>query len=57
MASATLNPPTSRIEAEVARIRALLEQRAFAAATAAAEHLRAEAPENRDVLYLSLIHI
>ena len=52
MAAATLNPPTSRIEAEVARIRALLERREFATATAAAERLLPEVPENRDVLYM-----
>jgi tetratricopeptide (TPR) repeat protein len=52
MAAANLSPPTSRIEADVARIRALLERREFAAATAAAERLLTEVPENRDVLYM-----
>jgi tetratricopeptide (TPR) repeat protein len=52
MAAAILNAPTSRIETEVTRIRALLERREFAAATAAAERLLAEVPENRDVLYM-----
>jgi tetratricopeptide (TPR) repeat protein len=52
MAVATLTPPSSRIEAEVARIRALLERREFASASAAAERLRLEVPENRDVLYM-----
>ncbi|HVN45480.1 MAG TPA: sulfotransferase [Steroidobacteraceae bacterium] len=52
MNAATLNPPAPRIEAEIGRIRALLERREFAAATAAAERLLAEVPENRDVLYL-----
>jgi tetratricopeptide (TPR) repeat protein len=52
MATATLNPPASRIETEVARIRALLERREFATATAAAERLLAEVPENRDALYM-----
>jgi tetratricopeptide (TPR) repeat protein len=52
MAVATPNPPISRIEAEVARVRALLERREFTAATSAAERLLAEVPENRDVLYM-----
>jgi tetratricopeptide (TPR) repeat protein len=52
MATATLKTPASRIEAEVARIRALLERREFAAATGAAERLLAEVPQNRDVLYI-----
>src|SRR6202167_6316106 len=42
----------SRIEAEVRRIRALIEGGQFAAALTAAESLRAEVPENRDVLYM-----
>jgi tetratricopeptide (TPR) repeat protein len=52
MAAAEPNPPASRIEAEVHRARALLKQRQFAQALAAAEALLAEVPENRDVLYL-----
>ena len=52
MAAATPNPPTSRIDAEVVRIRTMLERREFAAATAAAERLLPEVPENRDVLYM-----
>ena len=42
----------SRVEAEVTRIRALLQQSQFAPALAAAVALRAEVPENRDVLYM-----
>ena len=49
-AQATTRP--SRIEAEVLRARELLQQRRFAQALAAAEALRAQGPENRDVLYL-----
>ena len=49
-AQATTRP--SRIEAEVLRARELLQQRRFAQALAAAEALRAQVPENRDVLYL-----
>jgi len=52
MAAATLDPPPSRIETEVRRIRGLMERGEFAAALAAAEALRAEVPENRDVLYM-----
>jgi tetratricopeptide (TPR) repeat protein len=44
--------PDSRIEAEVWRIRGLVEKREFAQALAAAIKLCAEVPENRDVLYL-----
>ena len=49
-AQATTRP--SRIEAEVLRARELLQQRRFAQALAAADALRAQVPENRDVLYL-----
>jgi tetratricopeptide (TPR) repeat protein len=52
MAAAALNPPKSRIETEVLRVRGLLDKRQFAPALEAAEALIAEVPENRDVLYL-----
>jgi tetratricopeptide (TPR) repeat protein len=42
----------SGIEAEVRRIRALVEKRDFARALAGANRLLGEVPENRDVLYL-----
>jgi tetratricopeptide (TPR) repeat protein len=42
----------SRIEAEVRRIRALVEKREFARSLADASRLLEEVPENRDVLYL-----
>jgi tetratricopeptide (TPR) repeat protein len=42
----------SRIESEVIRARALLKNTQFAEALAAAQALRGEVPENRDVLYL-----
>jgi len=42
----------SRIEAEVRRIRMLIEKRDFARALTDASHLLGEVPENRDVLYL-----
>ena len=48
--------PPSRIEAEVRRIRALLNERQFAVALAAAESLLTEVPENRDVLLLVAIN-
>ena len=44
--------PASRIEAELQRIRALMERGQFAAALAQASSLLAEVPENRDVLYV-----
>jgi len=52
MAAAAPNPPLSRVEAEVHRIRGLIETREFTTALAAAEALLANVPENRDVLYL-----
>jgi tetratricopeptide (TPR) repeat protein len=42
----------SGIEAEVRRIRTLVEKRDFARALTDASHLLGEVPENRDVLYL-----
>jgi tetratricopeptide (TPR) repeat protein len=42
----------THVETEVKRIRALLERSEFAAALVAAQALRAQAPENRDVLYM-----
>src|SRR5882762_7571649 len=52
MAAAAPNPPESHIEAEVRRIRGLVENQQFAQALAAATALLAEVPENRDVFYL-----
>jgi tetratricopeptide (TPR) repeat protein len=52
MPAAALNPPTSPVEAEVRRIRELLERSEFAAALSAAEKLLAQVPENRDALYM-----
>ena len=52
MSAANLNPPASHIETEVGRIRKLLERSEFAQALAGAEALLAEAPENRDILYV-----
>jgi len=43
---------TSTVEVEVARIRALVKERRFAEAVAAATALLSQVPENRDVLYL-----
>jgi tetratricopeptide (TPR) repeat protein len=48
---ATPEPP-SRIEAEVIRIRALLQSGQYAPALQAAETLLIEVPENRDVIYM-----
>jgi tetratricopeptide (TPR) repeat protein len=55
MAAAEPNPPVSRIESEVKRIRALLERRQFPEALAVSEALLAEVPENRDLLYLATV--
>ncbi len=45
----------SAVELEVRRIRALVQERRFAEAAAAAQALVATVPENRDVLYLRAI--
>jgi tetratricopeptide (TPR) repeat protein len=52
MAVAALIPPTSPVEAEVRRIRGLLERSQFAEALAATQMLLIRVPENRDVLYM-----
>ncbi|TLY60729.1 MAG: tetratricopeptide repeat protein [Gammaproteobacteria bacterium] len=52
MAAAEPISTGSRIEAEVRRLRALVEKRDFPRALAEANHLLGEVPENRDVLYL-----
>ena len=50
--AAALNPPESRIEPEVRRVRALLEKSQYSAALSAAEAMLPAAPENRDIHYL-----
>jgi tetratricopeptide (TPR) repeat protein len=52
MAAATLNSPAQDLEAQVRRIRGLMERNDFGQALTQAQVLRAQAPENRDVLYL-----
>jgi tetratricopeptide (TPR) repeat protein len=52
MQAAAVDTPVSRVEAEVLRIRALLEKNQFALALAAAEALLTQVPENRDVWYM-----
>src|SRR5579871_5346207 len=52
MAASALPPPTSRIEAEVRRIRESMQRGDFASAANAAQTLLGEVPENRDVLYM-----
>ena len=49
-AEAKLTP--SPVEAEVLRLRRLMEQNRFVEALAAAERLAAEVPQNRDVIYM-----
>jgi predicted Zn-dependent protease len=48
-------PPPSRIEAEVRRVRELLQRSEYAPALAAAGALREEVPQNRDVLYMMAV--
>jgi tetratricopeptide (TPR) repeat protein len=52
MMAATTEPAPSSVEGEVRRIRSLLERDQFAPALGKAEALRAQVPENRDVLYM-----
>jgi tetratricopeptide (TPR) repeat protein len=47
--------PTSPVEAEVLRIRGLLEQSRYADALTAADALALRVPENRDVLYMAAV--
>jgi tetratricopeptide (TPR) repeat protein len=49
--------PLSPVEAEVIRIRALLEQRRYAEALAAANALAEQVPENRDALYMAAVSL
>jgi tetratricopeptide (TPR) repeat protein len=49
---AALEPPSSRTENEVRRIRELLERREFQGALSAAGALLQEVPESRDLLYM-----
>jgi tetratricopeptide (TPR) repeat protein len=52
MQAAATSPDPSPVEAEVQRIRALMERKQFAAALSAAQVLALDVPENRDVLYM-----
>jgi tetratricopeptide (TPR) repeat protein len=52
MQAAAVDDPVSRVEAEVLRIRALLEKSQFAQALAAAQALLTQVPQNRDVWYM-----
>ena len=57
MQPAIITPPSSRLETEIKRVRALLEQSEFAQGLAAAQVLAAEAPESRDVLYMIAVSL
>jgi tetratricopeptide (TPR) repeat protein len=57
MEAATLGVPPSPIETEVRRLRSLLERGQFAPALAVAQALRAQVPENRDVLYMTAVSL
>src|ERR1700683_4754388 len=52
MTAAAISPPPSPVEAEVRRIRELMQRNEFARAHTAAETLLALVPENSDVLYM-----
>ena len=56
MAATQRNSAPNHIEAEVGRLRGLLEQRQFSQALEGAQSLRSEIPENRDVLYLIAVN-
>src|ERR1039457_679123 len=49
--------PVSRLEADVLRIRALLQDSQFAPALAAAQALLTQVPENRDVWYMIAVSL
>jgi tetratricopeptide (TPR) repeat protein len=49
--------PTSQVEAEVLRIRALMQAERHGDAVAAAQALLAEVPENRDLLYMAAVSL
>jgi tetratricopeptide (TPR) repeat protein len=55
MQAAATKPVTSPVEAEVLRIRGLLERKQFGAALSAGEALAVKVPENRDVLYMMAV--
>jgi tetratricopeptide (TPR) repeat protein len=55
--AAALSARPSPIETEVQRLRALLERGQFAPALAVAQALRAQVPENRDVLYMTAVSL
>jgi tetratricopeptide (TPR) repeat protein len=57
MEAAALSASPSPIETEMRRIRKLLEGSEFGRALAAAEALRAQVPENRDVLYMIAVSL
>lgn len=55
MKAAILDPTPGRLESEVLRLRVLLNRSEFAAALSAAEALLADAPDNREVLYMMAV--
>src|SRR6266404_2099345 len=55
MQAAAITTVTSPVEAEVLRIRGLVEHNQFGAALAAAEALSVKVPENRDVLCMTAV--
>jgi tetratricopeptide (TPR) repeat protein len=57
MEAAALSASPSPIETEVQRIRRLLEASEFGPALAAAQALRAQVPENREVLYMIAVSL
>src|SRR5450755_2927778 len=57
MQAAPTIPAASPVEAEVLRIRELLERNQFPAALSAAEALAVTVPENRDVLYMIAVSL
>jgi predicted Zn-dependent protease len=57
MQAAIESAPPPQIETEVRRIRELLGQSQFGLALAAAQALRAQVPENRDVLYMIAVSL
>jgi tetratricopeptide (TPR) repeat protein len=57
MSASVPNPTASPVEAEVRRIRELIERGQFAAALAGARAVELNVPENRDVLYMVAVSL
>ncbi len=55
MNATSLDSSAARVDADAKRVRELIQQGEFPRALAAAQALRAEAPEHRDLLYMTAV--